>query len=284
MGMAPLDCFFFFYARRRWSPRELRSCPSDQYPKWNLSRRFDLLVDPWRWPYHDTTSPSSTLRWRSRVGIGRFTQFSCPFRRFRSCGEAVSEAHRRSEGQEAERAEKRKMSGVTDQEVDKKPADQAGHINLKVKGQVLSLSLSRRSSSLYGLLPRDRDWIVWMNLVLMCWILFVCCHFGLDHRQTRFGCFLLDMIMRFSNWSSPPWDCSGRYLGLGDIRVFNVWSLKYFLCFHFSIICMIRCKAESRSWIFFICCSTASMPSGFSFFFFSLSSRLLQLSDGTWLV
>ncbi|KAK9268722.1 hypothetical protein L1049_000483 [Liquidambar formosana] len=38
--------------------------------------------------------------------------------------------------------EDEEMSGVTNQEEDKKPTDQAAHINLKVKGQVSSLSLS----------------------------------------------------------------------------------------------------------------------------------------------
>lgn len=46
--------------------------------------------------------------------------------------QTLSDRHRRREN----------MSGVTNQEEDKKPADQTAHINLKVKSQV-SLSLFR---------------------------------------------------------------------------------------------------------------------------------------------
>ena len=42
------------------------------------------------------------------------------------------------------------MSGVTNQEEDKKPTDQSAHINLKVKGQVsLSLSIFHFSVSFF---------------------------------------------------------------------------------------------------------------------------------------
>lgn len=76
------------------------------------------------------------------------------------------------------------MSGVTNQEEDKKPTDQSAHINLKVKGQVyLTLSLimtsrllnftrKKSSESLLGLSIYMMSYFVY-NFLITNWIYFM---------------------------------------------------------------------------------------------------------------
>jgi uncharacterized membrane protein len=76
------------------------------------------------------------------------------------------------------------MSGVTNQEEDKKPTDQSAHINLKVKGQVsliLALIMTSRllfftrkksSESLLGLLIYMMSYFVY-NFLITKWIYFM---------------------------------------------------------------------------------------------------------------